>query len=35
MQRYLFPGNSCFPISPCPANNKERNKGLNIIDKED
>jgi len=34
-ERFLFPGNSCFPLSPCEANIKSKMKETNIIDKID
>ena len=34
-QRFLFPGNSCFPLSPCEQMQKSANKDVNIVSKND
>jgi mitogen-activated protein kinase 1/3 len=34
-QRFLFPVNSCFPLSPCEQMQKSVNKEINIVSKND
>jgi mitogen-activated protein kinase 1/3 len=31
----LFPGTSCFPLSPCEESKKNENQSLNIISRND
>ena len=35
--RYLFPGSSCFPISPCDEmkNQKNKDESMNIVSQND
>jgi hypothetical protein len=33
--RFLFPGNSCFPLSPCEEMKKSEDKTVNIVSKRD
>ena len=34
-KRFLFKGNSCFPLSPCDENKKKKGKEQNIINRFD
>jgi len=34
-ERFLFPGSSCFPLSPCPEMKKNANSETNIVSNSD
>ena len=33
--RYIFPGNSCYPVSPCPLERKSEKKDVNLVSQND